>query len=46
MKALTLSLGFATAVHSPALLPVLVAVVAAEVAYIVHSLSRKKVRHP
>lgn len=45
MKALTLSLGFAAAVHSPLLLPALAAAVTAGAAYIVFSLRRtRKVR--
>lgn len=48
MKALAVSLGFAFVAHSPLLsallLPVAGAVVAAEAAYIVRSLRRKKVR--
>ncbi|HEV2345212.1 MAG TPA: hypothetical protein VGS97_14030 [Actinocrinis sp.] len=48
MKALIGSLGFAYVAHSPGLsavlLPVLGAVVAAEAAFIVRSLLRKKVR--
>lgn len=49
LKALTASLGFAFIAHSPLLssllLPTLGAVVAAEAAYVIRSLRRKKV-HP
>lgn len=48
LKALTTSLGFAYVAHSPALtawlLPVAGAIVAAEAAYVLRSLRRKRVR--
>ncbi len=42
IRSLAASLGFAAAVHLPALLPVLGALVAAEAAYVVHRLFSRK----
>lgn len=48
LKALAASLGFAAVAHSPALsawlLPTVGTVVAAEAAYVIHLMRRKKVR--